>query len=150
MDCFTFKGIEFVDDSNYLSRGEVQGVFNLLDAPAELPIFEVDLEEDSLDEFTMYIYIENGDVTEIRQDTFEFLQQLKARGFDAMISDEDYGGSDVIILTFDIELIAMERRLFNLKAQRHIYMCTPCTPRPKRSPYCDEIEALEQKLGLVQ
>lgn len=92
--------IEFTVDN--CTETEAKDFLKSLDVPKGLPIFEVELQLDmDYDEYTMFIYIENGDVTEMRQDTYDFLKQLQAREYDAFVSDEDYGGSDVIIITFE-------------------------------------------------
>ena len=40
----------------------------------------------------------------------------------------------------------MKTRLFNLKQMRNIYMSFRCYPRPKSSPYDEEIKELEEKV----
>jgi len=39
-------------------------------------------------------------------------------------------------------------RLFNLKQMRSNYLCFRCYPRPKTSPYDQEIAELEKQLGV--
>lgn len=40
----------------------------------------------------------------------------------------------------------MQRRLFNLKQMRNTYYSYRCYPRPKCSPFDEEIRELEEKL----
>ena len=87
----------------WCTEEQLEEFFDSLEAPEELPVFEVELQfDDDCNEYTMFIYIENGDEWEMRQDTYDFLQQLQAREYDAFVSDENYGGSDVIIVTFEV------------------------------------------------
>lgn len=102
------RTIEFEYDSSITSK-EAHALFEMLDAPEELPVFQVDIEKDDND-ISMYIFIENGDPDYMREDTFQFLKQLANRMWNASISDEDYGGSDVIIVDLTVEHLESVRR----------------------------------------
>ena len=146
-----YKGIDFEVDGIYTWKA--QALFDALPIPSTLPLFQVDVEADG-DVATMYLYIQGDNPHEYSERTEEFLDTLKARGFDAMPSDEDYGETDMVIIDFDLdgwdERLKAYLRLCELKHMRAFFYSQRCTPRPKSSPYDARIKELEQLLGVSQ
>lgn len=121
-----------------LSQDEVFELWHMVDIDTkDVPVFEVNLEKDDFEsmDFTMYIYISNNDVDEMLDCTFKAVQTLKNREFDAFVSDEDYGGLDVIIVNFRSEHIKIARENIH---QRSLRVCPECGERkahPHSSKY---------------
>ena len=139
---FTFKGVDFECDGVY--RPMAQSLFKLL--PQNEDIFQIDfIKED--DEIVAYVYIHGESEEEYSDATEKFVDTLTNRGFNVMISDEDYGCTDMVIVTFSAETIEMIGRLWDLQSMRRVYMGSRCIPRPTSSPYDAEISELKRLLG---
>ena len=117
--------IDFEADDS-LNEDEIFELWDMVDVDTKnVPVFEVNVEQDD-DEYLMYIFIENGDVDYMSDATFKLCETLKGRDFDAMVSDEDYGGTDVIIVTFTSEHLQIARQ--NIY-ERSLRVCPECGER---------------------
>ena len=117
--------IDFEAD-DCLSKDEIFELWDMVDINTkDVPVFEVNVEKDDFEsmDFTMYIYITNNDEFEMLDCTFKAVQTLKNREFDAFVSDEDYGGLDVIVVSFTSEHIDIARD--NIY-QRSLRVCPEC------------------------
>lgn len=142
---FTFKGVDFECDGVY--RPMAQDLFKLL--PQNGDIFQIDfIKED--DEIIAYVYIQGESEEEYSDATEKFMDTLSNRGFDVMPSDEDYGCTDMVIVTFSAETIEMIGRLWDLESMQRQYMEFRCYPRPKSTPYDAEITELKRLLGVSE
>ena len=117
--------IDFEADETF-SEEEVFELWDMVDIDTkDVPVFEVNLEGDE-DEILMYIYISNNDEFEMLDCTFKALKTLKNREFDAFVSDEDYGGLDVIVVNFTNEHLQIAR---NRIYDRSLRTCPKCGER---------------------
>ncbi|MBP5421721.1 MAG: hypothetical protein J6Y78_04665 [Paludibacteraceae bacterium] len=116
-----FRNIHFEGD-NYLTEDELFELYDLVPVTDELPLFEVNIEKDG-DDILVYIYIENDNVDECSDETARFLDVLSAREFDAFLSDEDYGGADVVVVNFTTEHLQICRKAIY---ERSLRVCPEC------------------------
>lgn len=105
------------------SQDEIFEFWDMIDIDTkDVPVFEVNVVKDD-DEIQMYIYITNNDEFEMLDCTFKAVQTLKNREFDAFVSDEDYGGLDVIIVNLTPEHLQIARDIIY---QRSLRTCPEC------------------------
>ena len=96
---FKHNGIEF-DICDDITIAQARELYSMLPTK-DVPIFQVDIEMDD-DELLMYIYIENDNKDYWSKEAYNLCETLKARGYDACMSDEDYD-CDVIIVDLTVE-----------------------------------------------
>lgn len=114
--------IDFEAD-DYLSQDEVFEFWDMIDINTkDVPVFEVNVVKDD-GEFQMYIFITNNDVDYMLDCTFKAVQTLQNKEFDAFVSDEDYGGLDVIIVNFTHEHLQIAREIIY---KRSLRVCPKC------------------------
>lgn len=108
------------------SEDEVFELWDMVDIDTkDVPVFEMNIVNDD-DDIQMYIYISNNDIDEMLDCTFRTVQTLKNRGYDAFVSDEDYGGLDVIIVNFTSEHLQIAR---NRIYEQSLRVCPECGER---------------------
>ena len=122
--------------NDFFSQDEVFEFWDMVDINTkDVPVFEVDVEHDD-DAIQMYIYITNNDEFEMLDCTFKAVQTLKNREFDAFVSDEDYGGLDVIVVNFTYEDLKIAR---NNIYERSLRVCPECG---ERKAYATDSQAI--------
>lgn len=142
---FEFRGIEF-DVGRGIVRPMAQDLYKTLvvSMPATVDVLNVEMENDD-DEIIAYIYIDNDDEEEYSNGTAYFLERLSERNIDAFVSDEDYGGLDVVIVTFRADVQEMVQEMWKLEAHERAFHNYRSYPRAE-TPYSKELARLHRIL----
>lgn len=115
---------------NCFNEDEVFEMWDMLGVNTkEVPVFQVDFGKDD-DEIPVYIYVHNDNEDEYSDETDRMTDILSAKGFDVMVSDEDYGGNDVVIVTLTTEHLQIARDRIE---ESRLRVCPKCGQRMAHS-----------------
>lgn len=97
IDWRCFDRIDIETDAG-ITEEQAKAIFFRLPATKDVLIAQIDYETDFDGEVTLYVYIENGNPDEWRQDTLDWTQKLTENGCENSLADENYGDYDVVII----------------------------------------------------